>query len=85
VVVDRHSGAIHSISDSTRRALIELTVANELDVMAHDVSLADEHGRALLAQFGQWRPWLNPATIRAIDTWAAELGFREKTARAPLH
>lgn len=85
VVVDRHSGAIYPISGATRRALIALTVANELDVMAHDVRLADEFGRALLAQFGQWHPWLKPAVIRAIDTTAAELGYGEKSRRSPLH
>ena len=81
VVVERQGDAIRPIPDATRRALIELTVANELDVMAHDVRLADEYGGALLAQFGRWHPWLNPAAIRAIDDWAAQLGYRQKTGR----
>lgn len=69
VVVARDGGANISLNDAERRALISLTVANELDVMQHDRNLAEQHGAALKRIFTGWNPWLSATAQAELDAW----------------
>ncbi|MQY10967.1 hypothetical protein SRB5_10810 [Streptomyces sp. RB5] len=44
---DRFTGREHTPPDRDLRAFAAITVANELDVLAHNADLADRHGAAL--------------------------------------
>jgi len=72
VVVAREGGANLSLKDAERRALIALTVANELDVMQHDRNLAQTHGAALKRIFMGWCPWLPAIAQDELDAWNIE-------------
>jgi hypothetical protein len=48
--------------------LIELTVANELDVLAHDPGISERHGAELLRLFTEWRPLMSEAAWRAVES-----------------
>ncbi|MGV9677484.1 DUF6817 domain-containing protein [Nocardia sp. NPDC003482] len=62
---DRFTGREHEPGDPDRRAFLEITVANELDVMAHNAALAAEHGPALYGLFSRTRSYLS------ADAWNA--------------
>ncbi|GAB3974757.1 hypothetical protein GCM10029978_057160 [Actinoallomurus acanthiterrae] len=64
--VDRFSGAVANPPWELRRDFAELTVANELDVLAAAPRLREVHGPALLARFADWRPLLSAAARRAV-------------------
>jgi hypothetical protein len=68
---DRFSGEIHAPSERDLRAFLEITVANELDVLAHNAELAARHGPALAELFGRVRPRLSD---RAWQACADQLG-----------
>lgn len=76
VVVERDGCDTRPIAKDTCRALIEMTVANELDVMTHDAGLASHYGPALLAQFREWHELLRPAAVHAINSWASQAECR---------
>ncbi len=46
---------------------MEITAANELDVMAHDPAIAAQHGPALYRLFDRTRTLLSPAAQTACD------------------
>lgn len=68
---DRFTGSVLAVSEEDLRAFVELTVANEVDVVRHSDRLRALHGDGLRALFEQWRPLLSPA---AVDDCLAVLG-----------
>lgn len=60
VFTDRFTGRDHEPADSAVRAFMEITAANELDVMAHNAELAAAHGPALFQLFERTRHHLSP-------------------------
>jgi hypothetical protein len=65
---DRVTGEPIPLDATTRAQLIELTVANELDVLAHDEHARLGHGAALRNLFAAWKPFMRDAALRAIET-----------------
>ena len=70
-VIDRRDGARRALDRVQLRAFAELTVANELDVLAHAPDLRQRHGPALAKLFASWRPLVGRRARAAIDSWAA--------------
>ncbi|MEX1152787.1 alpha/beta fold hydrolase, partial [Parvibaculum sp.] len=68
-MVDRHTGQVSALDDATRRALVVMTIANEMDVLSHDVGLAKAHGHDLMALFDSWRPHIGEQARMALDRW----------------
>lgn len=64
---DRFSGTVHRPQPAHRRDFAELTVANELDVLAASPSLRAAHGHTLIDLFTTWRPLLSPSATRAVQ------------------
>jgi hypothetical protein len=54
---DRFTGEVLEPRPQRVRDLVELTVANELDVLAHNEDLRAAHGDALRRLFTAWRRW----------------------------
>ncbi|WP_261300379.1 alpha/beta fold hydrolase [Sphingomonas alpina] len=67
MLIDRSTGAHEPLSPEMRLALIELTVANELDVIEHDPEIAARFGAPLLRLFARWRPFLGDGARAAIS------------------
>lgn len=67
VVVDRWTGGRHRPPAAMLGWFVELTVANELDVMTHNPAIGAEHGPSLATLFERWRPLLGPAARAAVD------------------
>lgn len=67
VVVDRWTGVHHRPPADQLRWFLELTVANELDVIAHNPAIRAEHGPSLAALFERWRPQLGTGARAAVD------------------
>ncbi|MFI6866971.1 DUF6817 domain-containing protein [Nocardia sp. NPDC050406] len=63
---DRFTGADHQPADADLRAFMEITVANELDVLSHNVELASQHGDALYGFFDRRRDLLSDAALLAL-------------------
>jgi hypothetical protein len=63
---DRFTGTVHRPPPADRCDFAELTVANELDVMAASPALRAEHGDSLAELFTAWRPLLSPSANRAV-------------------
>jgi hypothetical protein len=59
VVFDRHTGAVIRLGGAERTMLIELTVANELDVLSHSKEIAARYGAELRELFTKWRDFLS--------------------------
>ena len=59
--VDRFTGARLRLTDDQRRDFVELTAANELDVLRANRELYVRHGAELLALFTEWRTLLSDA------------------------
>jgi hypothetical protein len=64
-VRDRFTGAEHIPSEVDMRAIVEITAANELDVVAHNTELAARHGAALRRLFERCRPRLSESARAA--------------------
>lgn len=76
---DRFTGQVRSVDPVPLRAFMEITVANELDVLAHNAEFAAQYGDALLELFTEARErmsrpaWasaqlmLQPVTISHLD------------------
>jgi hypothetical protein len=62
---DRFTGDEHTPCDAALRAFVEITAANELDVLAHNEDLAARYGAALYGLFTRSRHLLSAAA------WAA--------------
>ncbi|MGH6615389.1 alpha/beta fold hydrolase [Sphingomonas sp.] len=67
VLIDRSTGGPEPLSHTMRLALMELTVANELDVLKHDPEIAARFGVPLLRLFARWRPFLGSHAQAAIS------------------
>ncbi|GAB0104223.1 hypothetical protein JMUB6875_31970 [Nocardia sp. JMUB6875] len=65
---DRFTGDEFEPDDSDFRAFLELTAANELDVMAQNSDLATQHGAPLYGLFTRVRPHLTPAAWSACHS-----------------
>ena len=52
--IDRHTGAPIEMSEQALRDFVELTYANELDLVAYNQEFAAEFGPALKQVFNQW-------------------------------
>jgi len=72
-LIDRHTGEHEPLSHEMRLSLIELTVANELDVLEHDPEMAARFGIALLDLFARWRPFLGDEAKAAISRAACSI------------
>ena len=64
---DRFINRSELVSDLELRSFLELTVANELDVLTHNQELTEAHGPALLRLFERVRALLSPAANEAVD------------------
>ena len=65
VVWDRFTGTSEQLTGAELTEFADLTVINELDVLAHSAEIEREHGPALRALFVRWQPILSPAVVRA--------------------
>jgi hypothetical protein len=65
LVRDRFTGAEHVPSEVDIRAVVEITAANELDVVAHNAELAARHGDALRRLFERCRARLSESAQAA--------------------
>lgn len=68
---DRFTGREHTPHDADVRAFLEITVANELDVLAHNADVAERYGPSLYGLFARSRHMLSPA---AWEACAQQLG-----------
>ncbi|WP_063802128.1 DUF6817 domain-containing protein [Streptomyces sp. WM6378] len=75
---DRFTGRDHPLSEADARAFLEVTAANELDVLTHDAELADRHGPALYRLFTASRDLLSTAArdacVRTLGRYAPDAG-----------
>jgi pimeloyl-ACP methyl ester carboxylesterase len=67
LLIDRHTGEDEPLSHAMRLALMELTVANELDVLEHDPETTARFGASLLRLFANWRPFLSDGAKAATS------------------
>ncbi|WP_037603400.1 DUF6817 domain-containing protein [Streptacidiphilus rugosus] len=68
---DRFNGCEHTPTEPDLRAFVEITVANELDVLSHNPDLATHYGPALHRLFTEARDLLSAP---AWDACARQLG-----------
>jgi hypothetical protein len=66
--VDRFTGARSTPARPALRAFVEITAANELDVVRHNAELANQYGASLTALFARAGRHLSPAARKA---WAS--------------
>ena len=64
---DRFTGREHQPSPEGLRAFLEITAANELDVLAHNAELARQHGPGLYGFLTRAGSLLSPAAQDAVD------------------
>ncbi|MGA8113634.1 MAG: DUF6817 domain-containing protein [Actinocatenispora sp.] len=69
---DRFTGEVHRPDEADLCAFMEITAANELDVMAHDPAIAARHGAGLHRLFERARDLLSPAAQDACAAAAPE-------------
>ncbi len=72
---DRFSGREYLPAEADLRAFMEITVANELDVMAHNAGVWEEHGGALFQLFDRCRHLMSPVAWKACRAWAVSGGL----------
>lgn len=65
VFTDRFTGQDHEPDAGALRAFLEITAANEFDVMVHNTELAAMHGTALYQLFERTADHLSPAALQA--------------------
>jgi hypothetical protein len=70
---DRFTRAVERTDKRAVRTFVELTVANELDVVAHSTTLRREHGSQMAAQLGAWSPMLSAAACTDLTTLSADI------------
>jgi catechol 2,3-dioxygenase-like lactoylglutathione lyase family enzyme len=64
---DRFTGREHTPSAADLRAVVEITAANELDVLGHNAELAERHGPALYRLFARSYELLSAAAWNACS------------------
>ncbi|WP_458690277.1 DUF6817 domain-containing protein [Nocardia tengchongensis] len=65
VFTDRFTGQDHEPDASALRAFMDITAANEFDVMVHNAELAAQHGAALFQLFARTEHQLSPPAWQA--------------------
>jgi len=63
---DRFTGREHHPSPADLRAFLEITAANEIDVLTHNAELAEQHGPALYGFLQRAGALLSPAAQDAV-------------------
>ncbi len=71
IFTDRFRGTRHTPASSGLRAFMEVTAANELDVVRHNRELADQHGDGLAALFAEAGQYLSEPANRAWAEFAS--------------
>ena len=64
---DRFTGREHQPSPDNLRAFLEITADNELDVLAHNAELAEQHGPGLYGFLKRAGSLLSPAAQNAVN------------------
>jgi hypothetical protein len=67
VLRDRFTGSARELSEPELRAFLELTAANELDVVTHSPDIAARHGRQLRELISRTKDWLSPKAAAAWE------------------
>jgi hypothetical protein len=82
---DRFTGQMLTLSEAEVRPFIELTTANELDVIRHNPAAAAQYGTALRRLFTRARPRLTDAARQAWDqqAWDQQAGTGRPGAAEP--
>ncbi|MGW2822481.1 VOC family protein [Streptomyces sp. NPDC001443] len=80
---DRFTGREHTPTEADLRAVVEITAANELDVLAHDAELADRHGSYLYGLFARSRELLSAPAWNACAEQLARYTPAPKPKPAP--
>ncbi|MFC4150097.1 DUF6817 domain-containing protein [Micromonospora mangrovi] len=62
-VFDRFTGEVSTPEAARLRSLVDLSIVNELDVMAHDPAVADRHGSYFRDLFTSWVPLASEQVI----------------------
>src|SRR5271166_3356537 len=68
-IIDRLTSEPQPLTDTLIRGFVELTVANELDVLTRDAALATAHGSSLAALSGSWHQLLSEPARAALAAW----------------
>lgn len=68
---DRFTGEVSEPSPQQVRDLVELTFANELDVLAHNGDLLTKHGDALRSLFTACKPYASAPAYAAFTSFFA--------------
>ncbi|GAA2150018.1 hypothetical protein GCM10009760_43840 [Kitasatospora kazusensis] len=75
---DRFTGREYTPPEQDLRAFLDITAANELDVLAHNADLADRYGPALHRLFTRSRDLLSAATweacVQQLSRYAPDAG-----------
>jgi hypothetical protein len=72
---DRFTGRTFTPPPTAVRAFAELSVANELDVMRHDLASAATAGSDLVSDFRSWHRLLSTHACAAVEAWARDHGW----------
>ena len=64
---DRFTGTVTRPAPQLVRDLVELTIANELDVLSHNEDLREQHGDGLRNLFTAWRVHASEPANAAVD------------------
>lgn len=76
---DRFTGAVREAEDAQVRAFVEISAANELDVVPHSENFEPHYGSALLELFTRARHWLSPAAWAACQLTLGPSAARGET------
>jgi hypothetical protein len=68
---DRFARAVVIVEEPRLRALLEITAANELDVLARQPAMLAQYGPSLHALFARCRELLSPAAWSACENLLA--------------
>jgi hypothetical protein len=71
---DRFTGTLSTVNDPALRLFAELTVANEVDVLAHSESFRQTLGPAIAERFLTWSRLLSPAACADLQAVLADTG-----------
>ncbi|MGD3112623.1 DUF6817 domain-containing protein [Streptomyces sp. YGL11-2] len=74
---DRFTGTTRQVRAARLRWFVELTVANELDLVVHNTEFREVHGRDLLKLFSRWRDLMAPAAWEDCDQILGPEGMEE--------
>jgi hypothetical protein len=72
-VWDRFEGSVETLGPHELRDFVDLSIVNEIDVLAHSPELARTHGGRLAGVIAGWRPLASPAVLEDADRILAPL------------